>query len=290
MVYMFGYVTICKNTLSEQGYETFKSYYCGLCKAIGKRCSQSARMGLSYDITFLAIVLSSVNAENAEVKDKKCLLHPTRKNMCVQNDRAIDYSADVGVMLSYLKLLDDWHDDRSIKALFGMAFFYHGVRKAKKRYPSIYNEIRNCLDNLSRLEKERCSEIDETADCFAKILEILFTPDFIKDENTKRTLSWLGYNIGRWIYIIDAYNDLEKDIKKSNYNTFKYKYNGQTFEEIKPLLKEKLKMSLTFTLENASSAYDLLKVYKNKEVLDNIIYHALMMKQNSILGEENESL
>ena len=287
---MFGYVTICKNTLSEQDYETFKAYYCGLCKAIGKRCSQSARMGLSYDITFLAIVLSSVNADNAETKDKKCLLHTMRKNMCVQNDRAVDYSADVGVMLSYLKLLDDWHDDRSIKALFAMAFFYRGVRKAKKRYPSIYNEIRNCLDNLSRLEKEECSEVDETADCFAKILEILFTPDFIEDENTKRTLAWLGYNIGRWIYIIDAYNDLEKDIKKNNYNTFRYKYNGKTFEEIKSELSEKLKITLTFTLENASSAYDLLKVYKNKEILDNIIYHALIIKQNSILGEENESL
>ena len=118
----------------------------------------------------------------------------------------------------------------------------------------------------------------------------MFTPDFIKDEKAKRTLSWLGYNIGRWIYIIDAYNDLEKDIKKNNYNTFRYKYDGKTFEEIKPLLKEKLKMSLTFTLENASSAYDLLKVYKNKEILDNIIYHALITKPNSIFGDENESL
>ena len=100
-----------------------------------------------------------------------------------------------------------------------MMFFYRGVRKAKKRYPSVYESIKKCLDNLSCLEKEKCSEIDETADCFAKILEILFTPDFIENENTKRTLSWLGYNIGRWIYIIDAYNDLEKDIKKNNYNT-----------------------------------------------------------------------
>lgn len=287
---MFGYVTICKNTLSEQGYETFKAYYCGLCKAIGKRCSQGARMGLSYDITFLAIVLSSVNADNVEIRDKKCLLHPFRSNMCVQSDRAVDYSADVGVMLSYLKLLDDLHDDRSIKALFGMLFFYRGVRKAKKRYPLIYDKIRHCLDDLSRLEKEKCGEIDETADCFAKILEILFTPDFVDDDSTKRTLSWLGYNIGRWIYIIDAYNDLEKDIKKKNYNTFRYKYDGKSYEEIKADLKEKLKISLTFTLENASSAYDLLKVCKNKEILDNIIYHALIMKQNYILGEDNESL
>ena len=78
---MFGYVTVCKNALSEQGLKTFKAYYCGLCKAIGKRCSQSARLGLSYDITFLAIVLSSVCKNEISMKDKKCVLHPIRENI-----------------------------------------------------------------------------------------------------------------------------------------------------------------------------------------------------------------
>lgn len=287
---MFGYVTICKDTLSEQGYKTFKAYYCGLCKAIGKRCSQSARMGLSYDITFLAIVLSSVNNNETEMNDRKCLLHPTRENSCVENDRAVEYAADMGVMLSYLKLSDDWHDDRSIKALMSMLFFHRGVKKAKKRYPEIYDGIRVCLDRLSQLEKEKCVEIDETADCFAKILEILFTPDFISDETEIRILAWLGYNIGRWIYIIDAYNDLEKDMKKKSYNTFLENYKGKSLDEIKGEIKEKLDISMTFTLGNAASAYDLLTVHKNKEVLDNIIYNALKKKQNFILGENNESI
>lgn len=287
---MFGYVTICKNTLSEQGYNIFKAYYCGLCKAIGKRCSHSARMGLSYDITFLAIVLSSADRQDTRMKNNKCLLHPLRENICTENDRAVNYSADMGVILSYLKLLDDWHDDKSIKALFSMIFFRRGARKARKRYPQIYKAILECLENLSRLEKSGCAEIDETADCFAKILEILFTPDFIDDKNEKRILAWLGYNIGRWIYIIDAYNDLEKDIKGRNYNTFECKYPDKTAEEIKNIIRDNLNLSMLLTLENAASSYDLLTVYKNKEVLDNIIYTALAMKQKSILGEKNESL
>ena len=94
---MFGYVTVCKNALSEQGLKTFKAYYCGLCKAIGKRCSQSARLGLSYDITFLAIVLSSVCKKEISMKDKKCVLHPIRENICVENDTALNYAADMGV-------------------------------------------------------------------------------------------------------------------------------------------------------------------------------------------------
>ncbi|MCC8160738.1 MAG: DUF5685 family protein [Oscillospiraceae bacterium] len=285
---MFGYVTICKSALSERGYNTFKAYYCGLCKAIGKRSSQSARMGLSYDITFLAMVLSSVGEEETQTRSIKCLLHPTRKNICVENDRAVDYAADMGIILSYLKLLDDWHDDRSIKALFSMALFYRGVKKTRTRYPEIYDGIRKCLSDLSALEKGNCGEIDETADCFAKILEILFTPDFIEDKDTKRVLAWLGYNIGRWIYIIDAYNDLEKDIKKKNYNTLAR--GGKTAEEIKTRIRDKLEMSMTLTLENAASAYDLLTPHRNKEVLDNIMYTALKAKQKHILGEKNESL
>ena len=243
---MFGYVTVCKNALSEQGLKTFKAYYCGLCKAIGKRCSQSARLGLSYDITFLAIVLSSVCKKEISMKDKKCGLHPIRENICVENDTALNYAADMGVILTYLKLLDDWNDDKSI--------------------------------------------IDETADCFARILEILFTPDFIEDEDKKRILAWLGYNIGRWIYIIDAYNDLEKDVKKNDYNTFKAKYEDKNAQEIKDTIRENLYTSMTFTLENAASAYNFLEIYKNKEVLDNIMYIALKAKQKSILGESNESL
>lgn len=287
---MFGYITICKENISKDGYNTFKSYYCGLCKATGKRCSQSARLGLSYDMTFLAMVLSAIDSKSPEIRNNRCILHPFRENRCVENDIQTDYAADMGVILTYLKLLDDWKDERSIKSLLTMILFKRGEVKAKKRYPKIYNKIRMCLDDLSNLEKEDCDEIDKTADCFARILKILFTPDFIEDKNDKRILGWLGYNIGRWIYVIDAYNDIEKDYKNKSYNTFISKNKGKTYKEIKEAVSEKLKVSLTFTLENAASAYNLLDIKRNKEVLDNIIYSSLKAKQDFILGENNESL
>jgi hypothetical protein len=287
---MFGYVTICKNTLDEQDYNTFKAYYCGLCKAIGKRCSQGARMGLSYDITFLAVVLSSVEKGETKMHSGACLLHPSKKKEYASDERALDYAADMGVILSYLKLLDDWHDDKSLKALSGLFLFRRAAKKASRRYPETYTAVKQCLQNLSKLEKAKCAQIDETADCFAKILEILFTPSFVEDENQKRILAWLGYNIGRWIYIIDAYNDLEKDVKNGSYNTFVCKCPNKTADEIKKEIRENLELSLLLTLENAASAYDLLTIYKNKGILDNIMYTALKQKQTKILGEKNESL
>ena len=142
---MFGYVTVCKDTLSDEGYNIFKAYYCGLCKAIGKQCSHMSRMGLSYDITFLAIILSSVNSDKTDFCDKRCEFNPIKKNKCVVSDEAVNYAADMGVILSYLKLLDDWQDDRSIKAFFGLVLFRRGCKKAKRRYLEQYAQIENCL-------------------------------------------------------------------------------------------------------------------------------------------------
>lgn len=277
---MFGYVTICREHLSEEGFNAFRAYYCGLCREIGKRCSQFARLGLSYDITFLAIVLSSLT-DDGETNTRHCLVKMGKEHPCVENDKAVEYAADMGVLLSYLKLLDDWNDEKNVKALLEMQLFRGAVKKAKNRYPKVYEEIKACLDKLSALEKEQSKSIDETADCFAKILEILFTPDFVTDEAQRRALAWLGYNIGRWIYIIDAYNDLEKDIKERNYNPFIYADEVNTAD---------ISESLTFTLENASSAYNLLSIKRNREVIENIIYTALKLKQNAIIGETNESL
>ena len=286
---MFGYVTVCREAMSEEDYDLFRAYYCGVCKATGKRASQLARLGLSYDITFLALVIAAVFDSENTIKSEKCIAHPMKKRNIIRDNDAVDYAADMGVILTYLKLRDDVHDDKSIKALFLSMLFYKGVRKIRKKYVREYDEIINQLENLSRLEKENCKDIDMCADCFAKILETLFTPDFIKDTDTRRILAWLGYNTGRWIYVIDAYNDMDKDRKKKNYNPFlacEYK----DFDEHKQKIRERLCETLTFTLENVASSFELLKIYKNRSVIEHIIYQGLMAKQSVILGEKNESV
>lgn len=286
---MFGYVTVCRKAMSQEDYDLFCAYYCGVCKATGKCASQIARMGLSYDITFLAIILSAVMPDEDKKKEGVCIAHPLKKRAYVCESSVMDYAACMGVILTYLKFRDDLEDDKSIKAAALSALFYQGVRKARLGYERQYKEIVLQLKKLSTLEKENSSEIDECADCFAKILETLFTPDFITDEDSKRTLAWFGYNIGRWIYVLDAYNDIDKDRKKHSFNPFLS--NGfKDFAKYKKDLKEKLETSLTFTLENAASAFELMKIYKNKSVAEHIIYCGLPSKQASVLGEENESV
>ena len=280
---MFGYVNIYKEELKIKDYLTFRSYYCGLCHALGKNCSQSSRLGLSYDMTFLAILLSSLSDKDMCIKEKPCIAHPLSKRKYVIDDISVDYAANASALLYYSKMIDDWHDDRSMKALAGIIIYRRSYKKASKKYPELAKSIKQHLDELSALEAQNARDIDLTADCFAKITQELFSPSFIGDN--RRAAGWLGYNIGRWIYIIDAFNDLESDIKKNNYNPLHPAEDTEDFDTYYQNLALRLAETLTFTLENAVSGYNLLKVYKNKDILENILYPGLKTKQDSILGK-----
>lgn len=281
---MFGYVTVAKNQLTEEEYKTFCAYYCGVCRAMGSQGSQVSRLGLSYDITFLALVLSSVIGDDTETAEKRCLAHPLGKRCTVINDKAVEYAAAVGVMLDYLKLADDFHDERSVIAAAGMLFMHSGYRRAGKKLAAETELIKHGLGRLSALEAENCGSVDETADAFAKILEGLFTPDFIADEAQRRILAWLGYNLGRWIYIIDAYNDMEDDDRDGAYNPFLA--GGKTPEEQKSSGDNEL--SLTLTLSNIASAFELLELRKNRSIIGKMIYTSLKQKQLSVLAGEDD--
>ena len=282
---MFGYVNIARDKLGADNFRIFSSYYCGLCKAVGRRCSQVSRLGLSYDITFLALVLSSAALEDADITDGRCAVHPFKKRPFVKNDVAVDYAAEIGELLMYLKLEDDANDEGGLKPRLAMLALGRGKNRALGNYPDAYEFISERLMELSELEKRNCSEIDEVADRFAKILEYVFTPAFIENADTRRILAWFGYNLGRWLYIIDAYSDMEKDEKSGAYNPFLAGADN-TAERIKSEIRERVDFSLTLTLENMASALELLKLHRNRELVENIVYQGLKNKQISVLGEE----
>lgn len=280
--FMFGYVTVGNNQMTEEEYAVFSSYYCGVCKATGKIASQMSRLGLSYDITFLALVLSSLYAET-KICESGCIIHPIKKRRCVIDDKAVSYAAAAGVVLTYLKFRDDWQDDRSIKALIGMLGFYRGCSKAKKVLGREYEIIEKQLAILSEYEKNGSNSIDDTAEAFGKILECLFTPEFVAYENQRRALAWLGFNLGRWIYMIDAVNDLERDLKSGSYNPFIEM--GYTNHK---KCAEDMELSLTLTLDGIATAFELIDIKQNKEVIAKIIYISLKEKQQSILSGERK--
>ncbi len=285
---MFGYINISNETITEEDKALYQSYYCGLCKAIGKK-SQVFRMGLNNDLTFLAVLLSSVVEEEPETLIKQsCIAHRIKKHDEIAYNKILDYVADMNILLVYLKICDDAEDSKKITKTILKNLLKKSVDDILITYNDLGKHIKDKLCRLAELEKEKSPSIDETADCFAKILEAVFVPEFIENGHTKKIMAWIGYNVGRWIYIVDAYDDLEKDRKNNNYNPFLYEGANDLRE-----LKKTTYDALVYTLTNAANAYDLLTVYRNDTLLRNILYNGLFGKMNSIftgMEEKNEPI
>ena len=263
---MFGYVNAHKDLLRVCDYNVFRGYYCGLCKMLGKQFHQLTRFGLSYDMTFLAILISALDKNEITLKHQPCIAHPLSKRPVIREDEGIRYSADMSVLLTYYKLKDDWDDEKSLKS-FARLWYYFPKRKVQKKYPRQTKAIRENLKKLGELEKEHCKNPDRVADCFGKLTQAIFDRD-----GNNPALATVGYHIGRFIYFSDAYMDLEHDKKKKTYNPFLARSESEVRKED---LKKELVPALTYTLSEIANAYELLTIRKNKELLDNIIYLGL---------------
>ncbi len=263
---MFGYVNAHKDLLRVCDYNIFRGYYCGLCKMLGKQFHQLIRFGLSYDMTFLAILISSLCKDEITLKHEPCIAHPFTRRPVIYEDEGIRYSADMSVLLSYYKLKDDWDDEKSLKS-FARIWYYFPMKKVQKKYPRQAKAVQENLKALRQLELENCENPDRVSECFGKLTEAIFD----RNENNL-ALKTVGYHIGRFIYYTDAYMDLQRDQKKGTYNPFLARSKNKIQKEA---LKKELVPALTYTLSEIANAYELLTIHKNKELLDNIIYLGL---------------
>lgn len=283
---MFGYIVPEKPEMKIKEYELFKAHYCGVCKSIGKRYGQFGRLTLNYDSTFLAIILSAISGECFSIKKLRCLAHPSEKKHVIVDNKIIDYASDMNIILAYYSFKDKRADGDMYASAAAMTFLRRAFRKARSIHSDKCALIEKRLDDLVLLENERCSSMDAAAEPFAKLMEevVCYEP-LCEDEKNKKILSWLGYNLGKWIYILDAYDDIEKDIKKANYNPllYQYKYDGQDINQFKEEIRDKVEFNLTFSLNQISGAFELLEVKLNKEIIENIIYLGMLRRTEKIL-------
>lgn len=277
-----------KSELKIREYNLFRAYYCGLCKTMGREYNQLVRMGLNYDLSFLSLLLSSLEEEQDLVKVEKCVAHPISKRMIVEHNGSLKYTSSISIMLIYFKLLDDWRDDKSVKSLIANIPFSNAIKKAERENPNKFKIIKEKLEELSKLEDDKCDEVDEVADVFGKLMQEIASPDFIRGEETSRILKFLGYNLGRWIYILDAFDDMEDDIKNKSYNPLLLQHRYKAGEDIKLFTKKvkaSIESSLIFTLENISKSFELLDLKYNKEIVENIIYLGMRNKMETIFDK-----
>lgn len=283
---MFGYILPEKQELKIKEYEQFRAYYCGVCKAIGRRCGQIPRLMLNYDSTFLAILISSVVGEKLSVKIERCIAHPIKKRKVIKNSRVVEYASDMNIILAYYNMMDNWKDERSIISGSCMLALRSCFLKLKSKYTAKCDIIEDKLKKLSILESEHCDSMDKVAEPFAELMgEIVAYKPLCKNENEEKVLRWIGYNLGKWIYILDAYDDLEEDIRKNRYNPLIYQfgYRDGSIDDFKLALRDRVEFNLTYSLNQIANAYELLEIKRNKGIIENIVYMGMLRKTEQIL-------
>ncbi len=277
-----------KPELKIKDYELFKAFYCGVCKSIGRRYGQLARLTLNYDSTFLALLLSSLkNSRELKLRRERCIVHAVKKRAVVIENDIVDYSSDINIILAYYNLEDNWKDRRSKLSAAGMLALKSGFKKIRNKYRLKCDTIEKRLKELDILEKEKCSSMDRAAEPFAKLMEeVLDCRELYSDEKPSKALRWIGYNMGKWIYILDAFDDLEDDIKENNYNplVLQYHYNDEEIDTFKSRIREQVEFNLTFSLSEISKGFELMDIKSYRSLVENIIYLGMLKKTEQILS------
>lgn len=271
---MFGYIKADKPEMKVREFETYKAVYCSLCKELGKSYGFLARLTLSYDFTFLALLNMSLKDGCINFERKRCAFNPLKKcNYCKENIDLKMPSAAAMIML-YYKLKDNVADEKGIKRLgfyLLLPIFKSAYKKAKKEYPELEKIVSDYIEEQSKLEEENCLSLDQIADPTAKALSKIFML-CSNEETEKRILERMGYCMGRYIYILDAACDLEDDIKSGAYNVLKFDYKEDNNERY---IKERVVPQLYFCVNETAKAFELLECKKFKSILGNIIFLGL---------------
>lgn len=283
---MFGYIIPEKPELKIKEYELFRGYYCGLCKSMGRSFGTLSRFALNYDSVFLGLLLSSVHNEVPVLKKESCIANPVKRKWIVKNSSAIDFAADINVLLTYYKLKDNIRDEGGLLPRLGQMAFRKGYERASSKNKQLDEIIAGSISAQVKLEEQKCSSMDEAAEPFAKLLGQLLAAGYRgEDKSVPRILDWAGYNLGKWIYLIDAFDDIEKDIKSGSYNPLlsQYKYAAQDIQTFKAGISEEVRVNLLQALSQATGAIELLKL-GNKGIIDNILYEGLYGKTEKVLS------
>lgn len=287
---MLGYVTADKPELKMREFEVYSGYYCGVCKSISRRYGQLPRMVLSYDAAFLALLMAGLEGEEDAPVRERCIANPFKKKTIVQN-KAIDYSADVMLILAWHKLLDDAHDEGRLYAKAAVKTMKSLYRRLEGARPALCTKVAENLKILTCLEDETCSSLDEAAEAFAKIMEAIFEEGPVpKGFREGEVLRRIGYHLGKWIYLMDAIDDIEENLETGAYNPllyrFDYKKGQESPEEFRIRIMDTCRFNLFHYLGEIGKAADLLTLKKNRGIIENIIYKGLLRRTENLTKEE----
>ena len=257
---MFGYVTASWKDLTPQQEQRYNAVYCGICRRIRQQVNGTARLALSYDMAFLALLLMSLYEPEETAGHRACGLHPCKPKGWIDNEY-IRYAADMNVALAYYNALDDWQDDQNLTARVFSGILGKNYADIKARWPRQCDAISRCIAQLSLLEQDNCANPDEPANCFGQLMGELLV---YREDLWAPALRQMGMALGRFIYLGDAARDYARDKRKKKYNPYLamgMEEDWQTWEEY-----------LVLAIGRCTEAFEKLPLVQDKALLDNILY------------------
>ena len=271
---MFGYVTASLRELTKEQQQRYGAVYCGICRRIQNQSGNLARLGLSYDMAFLALLLMSLYEPEERKGRNACLLHPiTRRDWL--DSPYIRYAADMNVALAYYNCLDDWQDDGKKSAKRMAAVYEKQLPEIAERWPRQCQAIRRGIEALSALEKENCPNPDEPAGAFGELMGELLV---VQEDLWAPTLRQMGSALGRFIYLLDAQLDYDKDRKKKKYNPFLARGEEKDWK--------KWEEYLVLIMGRCTAEFEKLPLVQDKALLDNILYSGVWVNYRRGRKEE----
>lgn len=272
---MFGYVRPHRDELKVRQLREYEALYCGVCRALGRRHGFIARFFLNYDFAFLAMLL---DGEPLRTRRQRCPARLwCRKKTCAVSD-GVDAAADAATILTYWKLRDAVADGRGLSRLGARLLcllLSPAYRRAVRARPDFDGTVRSCLEELRALEQGRSPSLDRTADTFARILAAAAPPSGTPDRD--RALEQLLYHLGRWIYLVDAWDDLEDDRRTGSYNPISARFPGAEEDN-----RGYLRTTLGHSLNLARSAMALLALGHWQETVENVLYLGLPLVEELV--------
>ena len=277
---MFGYVNADKPNMLIKDYAVYRAYYCGLCKSIGRKNPPLMRFTINYDITFLTMLAHNYNKVEPKFKKALCIAHPIGKPFSVVvNDPVQECVVDINTILGYYKAYDDIADRGSLKHIIAKWYIKGKYKRVAKRYPELDKALQVCFKELYELEKAGSKDLDATAKTSGDMLIAVAKACCPSYDDLLITLA---DNLGRWIYLIDAYDDLLKDIKKDNYNPLKV--DGELTDEVIESIQKVVRAKLYGYLAEIKKAYDQMDITITEGPLSNVVYVGLRTRTEEVLN------
>ncbi len=275
---MFGYIIVNKGDMKFKEFDVYHSYYCGLCQTLHKKYGRAGQLTLTYDMTFLVMLLGSLYEPETKTGMTKCIAHPFEKHV-VRTNTFSEYGADMNILFSYYKCRDDWEDEKKITRLAYGRLLKGACQRVCAAYGQKAKRIANYMRELSLEEKKQTQDIDRMAGIFGNIMGEIMA---VREDEWQENLRAMGSSLGKYIYLLDAYEDIEEDIKNHRYNPLTRRFNNPDFEE-------EIKTILTMIMANCCKEFEKLPILDNVEILRNILYSGVWYKYEMVRQKREEN-